>query len=348
MTESAGEAERARSPEDRGGGSAEELDLVVATARQIFTGSDAGTIWRGVEESGLHLLAAPRPEGGDWLAAAAAVTKVCAELAAPTPYADIAIVTAPVLGAAGLQVAAPIALADDGSSAGPEGGGLHLDVVASDVAAARFTDSVAFVCDDTVAVVPRSSCRVTEDVNLAGESRDRLRFAGTVEAGSWSSVPGAAAEVRLRGALARAVQICGAAAAALHASVAYANQRVQFGRPIARFQVVQHAIAELAVEVEAMTAASEAAVATCAAAGFASARSRVAVAVAKAQASEGAGVVARIAHQVHGAIGTTKEHSLHLTTTRLWSWRDEYGSERVWQLELGRAALAEDVWEVVT
>ena len=47
---------------------------------------------------------------------------------------------------------------------------------------------------------------------------------------------------------------------------------------------------------------------------------------AKAQASSGAGVVAAIAHQLHGAIGTTEEHRLRLTTTRLWSWRDEDGS----------------------
>jgi acyl-CoA dehydrogenase len=164
----------------------------------------------------------------------------------------------------------------------------------------------------------------------------------------WATVPNVAAEVRLRGALARAAAICGASCAALAASVGYANERVQFGRQISKFQVIQHSIAELAVEVEAMTAATDAATRICAEDGFGTERARVAVAVAKAQASAGAGIVARNAHQVHGAIGTTKEHSLHLTTTRLWSWRDEYGSERDWQLELGRTALDRDVWEVVT
>jgi acyl-CoA dehydrogenase len=65
-----------------------------------------------------------------------------------------------------------------------------------------------------------------------------------------------------------------------------------------------------------------------------------AVVAAKAQASSGAGVVAAIAHQLHGAIGTTEEHRLRLTTTRLWSWRDEDGSEAECFAELGRAALA--------
>ena len=172
--------------------------------------------------------------------------------------------------------------------------------------------------------------------------------AATPGSGSWARLPGVAEEVRLRGGLARAAGLCGAAAAALRASVSYANERVQFGRPIAAFQVIQHSIAELAVEVEAMTAATDAAVEVCAAEGFAGEPARIAIAVAKAQASAGAGIVARNAHQVHGAIGTTKEHSLHATTTRLWSWRDEYGSEREWQALLGQAALDKDVWEVVT
>lgn len=346
MSESGSAAERAR-PDNRGG-TAEELELLVDTARQIFEGGDAAKIWQAITESGLHLLAAPEPDGGDWLDAAVAVTKICAEVAAPTPYGDIAIVTAPILAAAGLEAQAPVALADGGGSVSQSGDTLELDVVASDVAGARFTESVVFVCGDVVAVVPRSSCRVIEGTNLASENRDQLHFRGEVAPGLWATVANIAAEARLRGALSRAAQICGAAGAALRASVSYANERVQFGRPISKFQVIQHSIAELAVEVEAMTAATDAAVRICADEGFGTERARIAIAVAKAQASAGAGIVARNAHQVHGAIGTTKEHPLHLTTTRLWSWRDECGSERDWQLELGRAALDRDVWEVVT
>jgi acyl-CoA dehydrogenase len=64
-----------------------------------------------------------------------------------------------------------------------------------------------------------------------------------------------------------------------------------------------------------------------------------AVLAAKAQASHCAGIVAAIAHQLHGAIGTTEEHRLRLTTTRLWSWRDEDGAEAECFAELGRAAI---------
>jgi acyl-CoA dehydrogenase len=60
--------------------------------------------------------------------------------------------------------------------------------------------------------------------------------------------------------------------------------------------------------------------------------------------------VARIGHQVHGAIGFTREHSLRLVTTRLWAWRDEDGSEAEWNAEIGAAALAagpDGLWPLV-
>ncbi|WP_344252620.1 acyl-CoA dehydrogenase family protein [Pseudonocardia hydrocarbonoxydans] len=75
------------------------------------------------------------------------------------------------------------------------------------------------------------------------------------------------------------------------------------------------------------------------------------MAAAKARAGEAAGEVARIAHQVHGAIGFTREHDLRLLTTRLWAWRDEDGSDAHWQAELGATVLAagpEALWPMVT
>jgi len=58
------------------------------------------------------------------------------------------------------------------------------------------------------------------------------------------------------------------------------------------------------------------------------------------RAGEAAGLGAGIAHQVHGAIGFTYEHSLHFATRRLWSWRAEFGSESQWAQVLGRAIAA--------
>jgi acyl-CoA dehydrogenase len=76
-----------------------------------------------------------------------------------------------------------------------------------------------------------------------------------------------------------------------------------------------------------------------------------AAAAAKIRAGIAAGRTAEIAHQVHGAIGFTHEHSLHRLTRRLWSWRDEFGDESFWSRELGSrllAAGAEALWPAMT
>ena len=76
-----------------------------------------------------------------------------------------------------------------------------------------------------------------------------------------------------------------------------------------------------------------------------------AIAAAKIRAGEAAGAVAEIAHQVHGAIGFTEEHSLHCLTRRLWSWRDEFGDETYWAGVLGRriaAAGGAGLWPLIT
>jgi alkylation response protein AidB-like acyl-CoA dehydrogenase len=77
----------------------------------------------------------------------------------------------------------------------------------------------------------------------------------------------------------------------------------------------------------------------------------LALAAAKIRAGEAAGAVAEIAHQVHGAIGFTEEHSLHYLTRRLWSWRDEFGHEGFWAAELGRRvaeAGPDQLWPLIT
>ena len=58
-------------------------------------------------------------------------------------------------------------------------------------------------------------------------------------------------------------------------------------------------------------------------------------ACAKARASEACYEVTRIAHQLHGAIGYTREHDLHRFTRRLWTWRDADGDEGYWQKRVG-------------
>jgi alkylation response protein AidB-like acyl-CoA dehydrogenase len=184
--------------------------------------------------------------------------------------------------------------------------------------------------------------------NLAGEPRDDLAAAAAVAVPAPLPAgidPGA---LLRQGALFRAAQMAGAMEAALALSTAYANDRIQFGRPIAKFQAIQQQLALLAEEAAAALVAVESA-ATAVAGGLRSAG--LAVAAAKIRAGEAAGKVAEIAHQVHGAIGFTEEHALHRLTRRLWSWRDEFGNEADWSLALGReltAAGAEALWPAIT
>ena len=62
-------------------------------------------------------------------------------------------------------------------------------------------------------------------------------------------------------------------------------------------------------------------------------------ACAKAWSSEACYEVTRIAHQLHGAIGYTREHDLHRFTRRLWTWRDADGDEGYWQQRVGSLAV---------
>ncbi len=58
----------------------------------------------------------------------------------------------------------------------------------------------------------------------------------------------------------------------------------------------------------------------------------------------------RIAAGLGGAIGFTREHVLHRYTLRALSWRDDFGSESYWAVELGRkiaARGADELWPLV-
>jgi acyl-CoA dehydrogenase len=183
-----------------------------------------------------------------------------------------------------------------------------------------------------IAVLEAEGLPVECNANLAREPRDTfvlrdvraLRMAPTSLAGD--------NPIRLYGALLRSAQTAGAAQMALEQAVRYAGERVQFGRPLAKFQAVQQQIASAVSEVAAITAAADHA---CNSAEEHGAES--AISIAKITAAEAAGKVAAVAHAVHGAIGFTQEHSLHHATQRLWSWRSEFGNGRWWSERLGRA-----------
>jgi acyl-CoA dehydrogenase len=310
-------------------------------------------LWDTLAELGLVRLGLPEEAGGSGggLSDVAAVLLAAGEAAAPVPLAETEL-AAWLLHAAGLPVPeGPLAVAVAPADLRVEGDGDRLTAHGTlpRVGWARHAVRIAVLAGDRVLAVDPATARVHEGSNVAGEPRDTVELDGPVPAAGQAPA-GAREQLRGRAALLRALLLAGAAGRALERSVGYAGEREQFGRPIAKFQAVQQELALAAAEVAAARAAAEAAVRVVSA-GTDAALADLAIAVAKARASEAAGPVARIAHQVHGAIGFTLEHDLRLSTTRLWAWRDEDGSDAYWNAEVGRHALeagADGLWPLLT
>jgi acyl-CoA dehydrogenase len=190
-------------------------------------------------------------------------------------------------------------------------------------------------------VYPISITAVENGSNLAGEPRDQ------VSGSAGELLPGTRNAYELL-ALARTMQMAGGLERVLDLSLQYVTEREQFGRPIAKFQAVQHNLAVMAAETAAAIRCADAA---------ADALDRdddqrllLEIAAAKARVGEACGIVAELAHQAHGAMGFTYEHQLHHFSRRLWAWRDEYGAESFWQRRLGSAlaaAGADALWDFI-
>jgi acyl-CoA dehydrogenase len=198
-----------------------------------------------------------------------------------------------------------------------------------------------------IGVLDLENATVEEGHNLAGEPRDQITF--DIVADELTAVDGAITdELARRGAWCRCVQIIGALDAAAAMSVEHTRERVQFGRPLSKFQAVQHALAGLAGEIERARAAATLAVAAATDHGFGSAQTEYAVTVAKVTVGRAAGAVTTIAHQLHGAIGVTAEHPLWSATMRAQSWTQDYGTTAGYARRLGRMALAAaEPWDLI-
>ncbi|MBO0766499.1 MAG: acyl-CoA dehydrogenase, partial [Hyphomicrobiaceae bacterium] len=192
-----------------------------------------------------------------------------------------------------------------------------------------------------IALIAAGAIEVSEGANLAGDALNPVRFDRAQPVALAEAPPGLdAGALMLMGAAARAMQMAGALEAILDLAVAYANERVAFGRPIAKFQAVQHNLARLAGEVAAAIAAAGSAADAIAATARFDESVFLEAASAKIRVGESAGEGAAIAHQVLGAIGFTREHVLHRFTRRLWAWRDDFGNESVWAVKLGNLLAA--------
>ena len=319
-------------------------------------------LWDTLEAAGLPLAWVPETQGGAGasLADGFGIVRVAARYAAPVPLAET-LLAGWTLSKAGMDAPpGPLCAAPTRGDGAPELNSTgRLSGVLRGVPFASRARALVLVArregNAAMAMLEldadRHRDRIGRGSSLAGEPRDDVYLDDLI--------PNAIADLpedfdlaqRRMGAALRAQQIAGALEAALEQSLRYAGDRSQFGRPIARFQAVQHNLAMLAGEAAAAGAAADAAASAIARFGAADERAFRAVAAAKIRTGEAAGNGAAIAHQVHGAIGFTREYSLQHRTRRLWSWRDDFGPEAEWADELGRqvaAAGADRLWSDLT
>jgi len=319
-------------------------------------------LWRTLESADLTLLSVPDKHGGTGgtLKDAVAVLRLASRYAVPAPLAETGLLAGWALATSGLTVpdgmlaVAPVRSGERLQLSRGEGGWL-LSGSAQRVpwasAASRLVVVGHAVEKSLVALVDPQNCGISVGENLAGEPRDGLVFDGVCVAdGEVAPTRVDEEALLLRGALVRSVSMAGVLESVLELSLRHAEERYQFGRPIGRFQAIQQQLALLASEVAAANAAVEAAVEATELADTV-ADAAFEIAAAKVRVGEAAGVAARIAHQVHGAIGFTERHTLRHFTLRLWSWRDEFGTESEWASRLGDIVTkrgAEALWPTIT
>jgi acyl-CoA dehydrogenase len=311
-------------------------------------------LWAAIEEAGLDRALVPEAAGGFGIPVADALSllKVAGACAAPVPLAETML-------AGWLLAGAGVDMPGGALSVGPVREGENVTVtqgkggwqVAGTMTRVPWARDVAHLAvlatldgQGCVVLAGREAWTVEPGANVAREPRDTVRLDGPAIAAA--RVGMTVTDLMAAGAAMRAQQIAGALSRLTEMTTQYAQERVQFGRPIGKFQAVQQNLAVLAGQTAAAVAAAD-----LAAEAMADGMRMLPIAAGKARAGEAAGIAAGIAHQVHGAIGFTFEHSLHFLTRRLWSWRDEFGKDAAWNRLLGRHMAkggADRLWAEIT
>jgi acyl-CoA dehydrogenase len=350
---------------------AESGNIVVETAEKIFAdladaqeinrdkdGRWKAPLWQALSEAGLPLAWVPEDCGGAGvdLADGFGVLGAAGRFAISLPLAETMLAgwllaQAGIASPDGEMTVAPaspkdrITLNADGTLSG-RARGVPFAKAAKHVAVFASGNDGA-----SIALVDAAKLRIEAGLNLAGDGSDTVFF-DKVAPDAIKPAPAGIdqAALMLMGGVVRSLQIAGALESALDISVKYAGERIAFEKPIAKFQAVQHNLARLAGEsAAALAAATSAADALAHATSFDDAVFLEAVS-AKIRCAEAAEKGAAIAHQVHGAIGFTTEHILHRFSLRALSWRDDFGSESYWAVELGKRVAkrgADELWPLV-
>jgi acyl-CoA dehydrogenase len=295
-----------------------------AVVRGVERGQGAAALWAELEASGYADLLVAEAAGGAGLGLREAFVLwlACGRHALPAPLAATAWVRAALARAGVAAPGGPLTLA---AQCGRDAHGAWR---CQNVPFGALADWVLVGDAQGAALLPVAS----------GERRPSGVFGSLQAHIRWPAHPADALplpgpiDLLHAGALMTAVLMAGAMQRVLDATLAYANDRAQFGKAIGKFQAVQQ---QLSVMAEQVFAARMAAEIGCAGDGIVPHPHRAAVA--KARAAEAAEKVVAIAHAVHGAVGVTAEYDLQLLTRRLQEWRGDFGPQGYWHVQLGRA-----------
>ncbi|WP_033291751.1 acyl-CoA dehydrogenase family protein [Amycolatopsis jejuensis] len=290
----------------------------------------APELWAELSAHGYCRIGVPESAGGEGgtVAHACTVLEQVGRAGAPLPVAEAGLLGGWLLAAAGLPVPPEPVTTAPAPGVTLQAG--RLRGVVHRVPWARAAGQLVMLTGDQVVTVDPKTVPIRPGANLAGEPRDTLVLDGVVPS-AVSTVDVTEDDLFVRGALSRAALIAGAAARIREITVRYTGERVQFGRPIGKFQAVAAHLVRIAEAAETAAMACR----TAAANAGTGEPSISDVAAAKTVASEAAGLIAAAAHQATGAMGMTREYELGRLTRRLWSWRDEYGGDRMWSVRLG-------------
>ncbi|MEU9291118.1 acyl-CoA dehydrogenase family protein [Streptomyces sp. NPDC048275] len=337
----------------------EEEDALRAAVRDLLTDhcdaagvitrteSDAPhdpELWKALSDGmGLAGLLVPESQGGQGAThrEAAVVLEELGRAVAPVPYLTSAVVATEALLACegeaatdllaelasgrkvgALAVALSVAAGGAYKTVRTEDGFLYgeltgiADAAVADVLLVPAADGALYAVDgDAVTVTPQVSLDLTRPLATVGFDGVRARHLGAAE-------PAVRRALRAGAGLLASEQL-GLADWCLTETVRYLKERKQFNRPVGGFQALKHRLAQLWLEVVNTRAAARSAADALA---TGSADTEVAVAVAQAYAAPVAVHAAEEALQLHGGIGMTWEHPVHLYLKRAKADSIAYGT----------------------
>ncbi len=303
-----------------------------AKIRQIEQGGDVAALWESLELSGFGDALLPESADGAGLTLSEVwpIMFCMGRHAVPLPFAQTLFARAWLNGAGQMHPAGPITFAPFQVTSSTEG------LRARAVSFGKVASWVLVQQGRCVWLLPVALAQ--SDASGAHGSLDADLFWTTEIAsdcllGEWD-----APQFHDLQAISLAVLIVGAADRAFEMTLDYANQRVQFGKPIGKFQALQQQISEVAEQVFGARMASQM-----------SCRSETwqpqpaLAALAKYQASQAVARIVAVAHAVHGAIGVTQEYDLQIYTRRLNEWARAGAGAAYWAEILGRQIIKSDL-----